>query len=246
MSIKRVSSVLTRLQLVFPRGTNHNTLLLPSRLFTTTRVSYKKKDKKSRKEEENEEEEVVEAYNPSEFKDACEKILTNARSLISDLRQGKSRLNTLKAIKFTVDTYDTKIEEQCQVSIRNGRNILVSVYDPDMLKPISSAILSAGLNMNPQPDPSNPQNLLIPIPPMTREYRDGLAKDVKHIVETARTTSVHNERQHAMQAVKKMKQASYSKDATAKLESQIEKFNKDYQTKLHKIQEEAIDAVMKA
>ncbi|KAK9373753.1 ribosome recycling factor-domain-containing protein [Lipomyces chichibuensis] len=227
----------------------------PFRQFSITPVAQKKKAVKSSKsskhydDDEQEDIEVV-VYNPQSFKSSCDEILTDLKSQIQEARMGRGDLKTLNSLKVQVGKQKIVLENLGQVSIRSGRHIVVSVYDPETVKAVSAGILSANLNMNPQIDPSNPQILLIPIPPPTRESRETTVKSVKSLIDSAQKSvqnrSIHQERTKAMAAVKLMKQASYSKDMTMKLESQIEKINKEYLTKLSKMQDEATQAIMRS
>ena len=45
------------------------------------------------------------------------------------------------------------------------------MINPQHIKPITSAIQTSSLSLNPQPDPHNATHLTLPIPPPTRESR---------------------------------------------------------------------------
>ncbi|KAK9368595.1 ribosome recycling factor-domain-containing protein [Lipomyces kononenkoae] len=229
------------------------------RQFGITPVVQKKKASKSAKEQQQDKDNDIEVavYDPQSFKSSCDKILADLKANIQEARMGKTDLKTLNGLKIQINSQKIVLESLGQVSLRGGRHIIVSVYDPQTVKAVSAGILAANLNMNPQVDPSNSQTLLIPIPPPTRESRQATAKFIKSLVESAKKSgpagtttankkSIHHERAKAMAAVQLMKQASYSKDMTMKLESQIEKINKDYLAQLTKLQDDATQAVMRS
>ncbi|KAJ8101563.1 ribosome recycling factor-domain-containing protein [Lipomyces tetrasporus] len=222
------------------------------RQFSITPIAQKKKAVKnpSSAKEVPEQDIEVAIYDPQSFKSSCDEILAHLKSQVQEVRMGKADLRTLSSLKVQVGKQKIVLDKLGQVSMRGGRHIVVSVYDPETVKAVSAGILAANLNMNPQIDPSNPQTLLIPVPPPTRESREATVKSIKALIESAQksvhTRSVHHERAKAMAAVKLMKQASYSKDMTTKLESQIEKINKEYLGKLSKMQDEAAQAVMRS
>ncbi|KAK9316878.1 ribosome recycling factor-domain-containing protein [Lipomyces starkeyi] len=225
----------------------------PFRQFSITPVAQKKKavkSSKSAKSDAEQEDIQVVVYNPQSFKSSCDEILTDLKSQIQEARMGRGDLKTLNSLKVQVGKQKIVLENLGQVSIRSGRHIVVSVYDPETVKAVSAGILAANLNMNPQIDPSNPQTLLIPVPPPTRESRETTVKSIKLLIDSAQKSvqhrSIHQERTKAMAAVKLMKQASYSKDMTVKLESQIEKINKEYLAKLSNMQDEATQAIMRS
>ncbi|KAK9322957.1 ribosome recycling factor-domain-containing protein [Lipomyces orientalis] len=221
------------------------------RQFSITPTAQKKTAvKKSSSKEDPEQDIEVAIYDPQSFKSSCDEILAHLKSQVQEVRMGKADLRTLSSLKVQVGKQKIVLDKLAQVSMRGGRHIVVSVYDPETVKAVSAGILAANLNMNPQVDPSNPQTLLIPVPPPTRESREATVKSIKTLIESAQksvhTRSVHQERTKAMAAVKLMKQASYSKDMTTKLESQIEKINKEYLGKLSKMQDDAAQAVMRS
>ena len=74
-------------------------------------------------------------------------------------------------LKGSEDGQPQKIRDIAQVVTR-GRFILVIASDAAHLKPISSAIMTSGLNLTPQgPAPDAPTTLSIPLPPPTGESR---------------------------------------------------------------------------
>ncbi|KAK9234697.1 ribosome recycling factor-domain-containing protein [Lipomyces kononenkoae] len=230
----------------------HNQTTLRRQFSISPVVQKKKAVKTSKSAVKNEEEDVeVAIYDPQSFKSSCDQILTDLKSHVQEARMGKTDLKILNSLKIQIGSQKIVLEKLGQVGMRGGRHIVVSVYDPENVKAVSAGILAANLNMNPQVDPSNPQVLLIPIPPPTRESRETTAKFIKSLVESAKKSavqkkSIYHERSKAMAAVQLMKNASYSKDMTMKLESQIEKINKDYLAKLSKMQDEVTQAVMRS
>lgn len=56
------------------------------------------------------------------------------------------------------------------------------------VKPISSAVISSNLSLNPQPDTHNGLQLNIPIPPPTKESRDKTVQHAKAAMEKASGT----------------------------------------------------------
>ena len=85
------------------------------------------------------------------------------------------------------------------VSVPEPRSITVSVWDKGLVVSVEKAIRNAGLGLNPVVEG---QNLRIPIPPLTEERRQDLAKLAGHYAEQQRI-AVRNVRRDAMDDLKK-------------------------------------------
>jgi ribosome recycling factor len=116
------------------------------------------------------------------------------------------------------------------------------------IKPIISAIQgSKDLNLQPQPDPHNPSQLNIPIPPPTKESRDlALAaaskagEEAKHRVKNARAAM--QKRFRTMSVDKVVLQPDKLKKAHKKMEEIVEQAN----GRVKKIVDDARKAMEKA
>ncbi|KAK7206049.1 ribosome recycling factor-domain-containing protein [Myxozyma melibiosi] len=196
----------------------------------------------------------VPMYDVKEYKQAADKIVEKFNEIVQQLRLGKADLNVLNRLKVQgYDNEKTQLDSVAQVTSRGGRQILITVYDPDMVTNIQRAILAANLNMNPVIDSTNRQNLLIPIPAPTAETRKETANAIKAAAlkvrtgqnsSTAAIATLASAREDALVEIKKMKQASYSKDVVRSLETKIEALNKEYLTKIQKATDAAVKAVL--
>ncbi|KAI9818954.1 MAG: hypothetical protein M1832_004122 [Thelocarpon impressellum] len=64
-----------------------------------------------------------------------------------------------------------RLGDVAQVLPRGGRMVSIVVGEKDHLKPVSSTILSSPHSLAPQPSPTSPLELLVPLPPPTAEAR---------------------------------------------------------------------------
>jgi ribosome recycling factor len=100
------------------------------------------------------------------------------------------------------------------------------------IKPVSSAILSSELSLNPQPDPHNPLQLNVAIPPPTKESRDRSVTYAKseHL---RSSTAIKNARGEMKKLLKRMgrKGGSLQPDdiraLTKRLDAVVQKGNQD-------------------
>ncbi|KAK9452625.1 ribosome recycling factor-domain-containing protein, partial [Dipodascopsis uninucleata] len=214
----------------------------------------KKKSEKSKEKSiipnESEEDVVVNVYDPEEYKKECDKIISDLQKKLQEMRMGNTEIMALNGLKVKISQNEIyKIMDIAQVSNRGRKSLTVSVYDQSHVKSIASTITAAGLNMNPQIDPGNPQTLVIPIPAPTKESRESLVKAVKAQVDNAKSAkrnSILQQRDIAYERYKMMVKAKYPQDLTRKVDKQIEKITKDYSAKLVDIYEQTKSAIMNA
>jgi len=121
-----------------------------------------------------------------------------------------------------VDYYGTPtaITQMAQVSTPEAQLILVSPWDPTILKEIEKAIRTSDLGLNPS---SDGKVLRVPVPPMTEERRRDLCKGLGKVLEDHRTT-VRNIRRDGNDALKKLsKDKKVSEDDEKRALEEIQK-----------------------
>ncbi len=118
---------------------------------------------------------------------------------LSGLRTGRASASLLEPV--TVEAYGSKmhLKEVATVSVPEPRLITVQVWDRAMLKAVDKAIRDAGLGLNPQPEG---QTIRVPIPDLTQERRQELAKVAHKYAEQTRI-AVRNVRRDGMEMLKK-------------------------------------------
>jgi len=104
--------------------------------------------------------------------------------------------------QIKVDYYGTPtpISQLAQVSAPEAQLIVISPWDPTILKDIEKAIQTSDLGFNPQ---SDGKVIRIPVPPMTEERRRDVCKHINKILEEQRT-AVRNVRRDGNDALKKL------------------------------------------
>lgn len=117
------------------------------------------------------------------------------------LRTGRASVNLLEPV--TVEAYGSSmpLNQVGTVSAPEPRLLTVQVWDKGMVNAVSKAIMESGLGLNPQPDG---QLIRVPLPDLTEERRNELAKVAAKYAEQARI-AIRNVRQDGMQSIKKLK-----------------------------------------
>ena len=129
------------------------------------------------------------------------KKIDHLQSEYSSIRAG--RANPAVLDKIPVDYYGcpTPINQLANVMVSEGRNLLITPFDPTTIRAISKAILSSDLGITPTDDG---KTIRLVFPQPTEDRRKELVKTVKKYGEEAKV-AVRNERRDLMDKIKAMK-----------------------------------------
>lgn len=146
-------------------------------------------------------------------------VLDTLKREFSGLRTGRASGAILEPIM--VDVYGQKmpLTQLANVSVPEPRMITVQVWDKATVSAVDKAIRESNLGLNPVVDGTL---LRLPVPPLTTERRQELAKVAHKYAESARI-AVRNVRRDGNDVLKKLeKDSEISKDEHKKLSSDIQ------------------------
>ena len=142
-----------------------------------------------------------------------------------------SRANTSMLDNIQVDSYGTKIpiNQLGNISIPDSNLITIQVWDVNLIKSIESAISESNLGINPQ---TEGQLIRLPIPKLSEERRNELAKVVSKYSENSKIT-IRNIRRDIIDSTKKEeKNKNISEDEMKKILSDIQSITDEYISKI--------------
>ncbi|XP_039618754.1 ribosome-recycling factor, mitochondrial [Polypterus senegalus] len=117
-----------------------------------------------------------------------------------------------------------------QISMKSPQLILVNMSSlPEATESASIAIRESGMNLNPEVDGTV---IKVPVPKVTREHREHLAKLAKQFTNKAKE-SLRKVRTNAISEAKKSK-ASVSEDTIKLIEKQIQQMTDDFSLEIEK------------
>ena len=152
-----------------------------------------------------------------------EKMNASVNHLVHELASIRAgRANPAILDKVAVDYYGspTPINQIAAVAVAEARILTITPWDRQMLKPISKAIQTSDIGINPIDD-GHTIRLVFPAP--TEERRKQLTKDVQKQGEEAKI-AVRNVRRDAMDKFKAQKKAGeLTEDDQKKAEEDIQK-----------------------
>ena len=158
-------------------------------------------------------------FNQNNYKDKMSKTLDKFSKDLSTLSTGRANSNMLDLIR--VDVYGQKmpINQIGTITAPEPRVINIQVWDLNNVNLIDTAIKKSDLGLNPQIDG---QLIRLPIPDLSEERRNELAKMIKSMGEQCKI-SIRNIRRDANDELKKLlKEKSISEDIEKKEEKNIQ------------------------
>ncbi|RZO27668.1 MAG: ribosome recycling factor [SAR86 cluster bacterium] len=156
----------------------------------------------------------------NEVSDKMDKSISALKNAFNKIRTGRANPAILDDIK--VDYYGnmTPINQTSNISVEEGRSLVISPWDKNLIPEIEKAILSSDLGLN----PSTSSDLIrLTMPALTEETRQDYIKQAKAEAENSRV-SIRNVRRDANQSAKEKQQASeISEDEQRRIEDLIQK-----------------------
>jgi ribosome recycling factor len=139
---------------------------------------------------------------------------------LASTRTGRASVHMLDQVKVDYYGTHTPISQLAQVSTPEAQLILISPWDPTILKAIEKALQASDLGFNPQ---SDGKVIRVPVPPMTEERRRDVCKHLNKVLEEHRT-AVRNVRRDGNDALKKLaKEKKISEDEEKRALEEIQK-----------------------
>lgn len=151
--------------------------------------------------------------------------LESLRREFGGLRTGRASPALLDPVKVEAYGQYMPLNQVATVAVPEARLITVQVWDRSMINSVVAAIRDCGLGLNPQPDG---QTIRVPLPVLTEERRNELAKTAGKYAEAARV-AVRGVRRDGMEQIKGLqKKHEISEDDERDWSDQVQKLTDDY------------------
>ncbi len=152
------------------------------------------------------------------------KALSNLLREFHTVRTGRANPALLDRVEVEYYGTATPLKGLCNISVSEGRTLVIQPYDKSALKDIEQSIHKSGLGLTPNNDGSV---IRINIPQLTEERRKELTKVVKKYAEESRV-AVRNIRRNTLEEFKKLKTAQISEDEIKRQEESLQKMTDKY------------------
>jgi ribosome recycling factor len=141
------------------------------------------------------------------------------------LRTGRASPALLEPIRVEAYGAVTPLNQVANISVAGPGLLSVQVWDKGLAKAVESAIREANLGLNPQ---SEGQVIRVPLPPLTQERRNELAKAAARYAEQTRV-AIRGVRRDGMEQVKGWdKKHEVGEDEAKQAEGEIQKLTDQY------------------
>jgi len=156
----------------------------------------------------------------ADLKRRMDQAVAGFQSNLASTRTGRASAHMLDQVRVDYYGTPTPITQLAQVSTPEPQTIMISPWDPTVLKEMERAIQGADLGLNPL---SDGKILRVPVPPMTEERRREVVKHLNKVLEEHRT-AVRNVRRDGNEALKKLaKEKKISEDEEKRAMEEVQK-----------------------
>ena len=155
--------------------------------------------------------------------DANERMQKSIASLddaFKKIRTGRAHPDILDSVQVSYYGSDTPLSQLANVTVEEGRSLIISPWEKPMIGEIEKAIMKSDLGLNPS---NNGDTIRVPMPPLTEETRKEYTKQAKAEAENARI-AIRNIRRDANSDFKELeKEKEISEDEQRRAEDQVQK-----------------------
>jgi ribosome recycling factor len=149
-----------------------------------------------------------------------DQAVASLQANLASTRTGRASVHMLDQVRVDYYGTPTPISQLAQLSAPEAQLILISPWDPSVLKEIEKALRTSDLGFNPQTDG---KVIRVPVPPMTEERRRDVCKHLNRVLEEQRT-AVRNVRRDGNDALKKAaKEKKISEDEEKRALEEVQK-----------------------
>ena len=148
------------------------------------------------------------------------KSIDALRHTLTTIRTGRASPALLDGIKVKAYGTDTPLNQVASISVSEGRSLVISLFDKNMIKDVEKSIYASDLGLTPT---TVGTTIRLNLPPLTEERRKELAKTVGKEGEESKV-AIRNIRRDANQEVAKLlKDKTITEDDDRRAQEEIQK-----------------------
>lgn len=156
----------------------------------------------------------------ADAEERMQKSVVSLEEAFKKIRTGRAHPSILDSMMVSYYGTDTPLGQLANVNVEEGRSLLISPWEKQLIGEIEKAILKSDLGLNPS---NNGDTIRVPMPPLTEETRREYTRQAKQEVENARV-AIRNIRRDANSRFKDFeKERDISEDQQHRAEEQIQK-----------------------
>ncbi len=168
------------------------------------------------------------------------KAIGSVQREFGTVRTGRANPAILDRVEVDYYGTPTPLKNVANISVQEGRTLVIQPYEKTLLKAIETAINKAELGLTPNGDGTV---VRINVPALNEERRKEFVKVIKKYAEEGRV-AVRNVRRHAVEELKKLKGNQVSEDEIKRQEEALQKITDKYVKEIDKMTSEKEAEVM--
>ena len=156
----------------------------------------------------------------ADAKKRMQKSVVSLEEAFKKIRTGRAHPSILDSVMVSYYGTDAPLSQLANVNVEEGRSLLISPWEKQLIGEIEKAILKSNLGLNPS---NNGDTIRVPMPPLTEETRREYTRQAKQEAENARV-AIRNIRRDANSRFKDFeKERDISEDQQHRAEEQVQK-----------------------
>ncbi|XP_067012912.1 ribosome-recycling factor, mitochondrial [Anabrus simplex] len=205
--------------------------------FVGTRYYSKAKDKKKSDKGKKKaviinEERLSEVISVDSLKNQMQKAVDNMKDDFMKNLSLRSTVGSIETVSVSFEGKEFMLQELAQIVRKNPKTVIINMTSfPQAIPAVLESIQKSGMNLNPQQDGTT---IFIPVPKVTKEHRENLAKNAKMLFVKYRD-SIRDIQNKYLKQVKR--NSSISEDLSHEAQDQIVSLGHQYVSEMDKILE---------
>ena len=156
----------------------------------------------------------------ADAEERMQKSVVSLEEAFKKIRTGRAHPSILDSVTVSYYGTDTPLSQLANVNVEEGRSLLISHWEKQLIGEIEKAILKSDLGLNPS---NNGDTIRVPMPPLTEETRREYTRQAKQEAENARV-AIRNIRRDANSRFKDFeKERDISEDQQHRAEERVQK-----------------------
>lgn len=143
--------------------------------------------------------EILELFD--NFETAMKKVVDNYSTNLLNIRAGRANPHILDKVTVMAYGVENPLKSVANINVAEARLIVITVWDPSLLKAVEKAIIDSNIGITPNNDG---RVIRLVFPELTQERRLQLVKEIKQGCEATKV-QLRNARRDANDACKKLR-----------------------------------------
>lgn len=238
-SLRHLSRLAVTSRLILSESVNRTTLVATRQARQAISVQIvrnyakgkdKKKDAKNPTKVIINEEQLASVVNLDNLKTQMDKCIVALKDEFVKNLSLRSTTGAIDNLKVSADGKEYQLQELGQIIRKNPKTIVINLIGfPQLIPNVLQALAKSGMNLNPQQDGTT---LFVPVPKVTKEHREQLAKNAKALFIKCRDSIKDVQNEHLKKVKRK---ADISADLNHQIQSQIVAFGSQYIAEAEKL-----------